>query len=152
MIALLRKKRQVYSIPVGKAIYGDLQSEGKTLISRRYGLTGKPDRVIRKGDELIPYEFKSTEADSPRTGHLLQMGVYFLILEDNYAGAVIKKGVLKYRTRAFEVRNTPELRERVLRTAQLMRSMRGVPRRNHDNPGKCFKCSFKEVCSQRLIK
>ena len=152
MIAILSRKRQVYSIPSGRAIYGDLQSEGKVLTSRRYGLTGKPDKVIRRGDEIIPYEFKSTEADSPRTGHLLQMGVYFLILEDNSAGAIIRKGVLKYRTRAFEVRNTPELRERVLRTAQLMRATRGIPRRNHDNPGKCFRCSFKDACSQRLIK
>ncbi|MHB8360870.1 MAG: CRISPR-associated protein Cas4 [Thermoplasmataceae archaeon] len=152
LIVVFSKKRQVYSIPAGRAIYGDLQSEGKVLISRRYGLTGKPDRVIRKGEEIIPYEFKSTESDTPRSGHLLQMGVYFIILEENYPGAVIKKGVLKYRSRAFEIRNTPELRERVLRMAELMRSIRGVPRRNHENTGRCFKCSFKEVCSQRLIK
>ena len=33
-----------------------------TLTSRRYGLTGRPDRLIREGDTIIPEEWSSTRA------------------------------------------------------------------------------------------
>ncbi len=57
-----------YSIPKGTQIYGDLISEGKVLRSNRYALTGKPDKVVMSGRQVIPYEYKTTDADRPREG------------------------------------------------------------------------------------
>src|SRR5947209_1146254 len=51
-----------------------------TLTSRRYGLTGRPDRLIRTGDTVIVEEWKS--ARQVRAWHRAQMGVYFLLVED----------------------------------------------------------------------
>ena len=53
-----------------------------TLTSRRYGLTGRVDRLIRTGGTLIPEEWKS--ARSLRPWHRAQMGVYFLLVEEEF--------------------------------------------------------------------
>jgi CRISPR-associated exonuclease Cas4 len=50
-----------------------------TLISRRYGLTGRIDRLIRQGGAVIPEEWKSSRRVWP--SHRAQMGVYFLLIE-----------------------------------------------------------------------
>jgi CRISPR-associated exonuclease Cas4 len=50
------------------------------LTSHRYGLTGRPDRIIREGEAVIPEEWKS--APQLREWHRAQMGVYFLLIED----------------------------------------------------------------------
>ena len=51
-----------------------------TLDSRRYGLTGRVDRLIRTGGTMIPEEWKSARVLRP--WHRAQMGVYFLLIED----------------------------------------------------------------------
>jgi CRISPR-associated exonuclease Cas4 len=141
-----------YSIPKGTQIYGDLISEGKVLRSNRYSLTGKPDKVVMSGRQVIPYEYKTTDADRPREGHMLQMGVYFIILEEMYPDKVIPYGVLRYREQAFRIDNTPRIKSAVLEIARQIRGNYGVPVRNHTNSGKCFRCSFKEGCVQSLIR
>ncbi|MFG1519675.1 MAG: PD-(D/E)XK nuclease family protein [Thermoplasmataceae archaeon] len=146
----LRRKR-FDSIPSGSMVYGDLHSKGAVLKSRTYRLTGKPDMVIRKGRSLIPYEYKHSDSPSPREGHLLQMGAYFLILEDLNPGFSVPYGVLKYKSTAFRVKNTPDLRGKVLYKSDLIRRTTTEPARNHDNPRKCISCPFKASCDQSLI-
>src|SRR6516165_4854538 len=51
-----------------------------TLTSWRYGLTGRVDRLIRTGGTIIAEEWKS--ARGLRPWHRAQMGVYFLLVED----------------------------------------------------------------------
>ena len=48
--------------------------------SLRYGLTGRPDRLIRVDGTVIPEEWKSAR----RLGawHRAQMGVYFILIEE----------------------------------------------------------------------
>jgi hypothetical protein len=50
------------------------------LVLYRYGLAGRPDRLIRQGDMIIPEEWKS--ASRVWRSHRAQMGVYFLLIED----------------------------------------------------------------------
>ncbi len=150
-IVAARKRKAYTSIPRGRQIYGDLQSRGQTLISRRYGISGKPDAVVRKGNSIIPYEYKSTDADTPRDGHLMQMGAYFLILEEEFQGYRVPYGILKYRNQAFRIDNTIELRTKVVFTVDRMRNDFGMPERNHDNPRRCAVCSFSSRCDQTLL-
>lgn len=145
-------RRKAYAIPTGTAVYGDLKSQGKILRSERYKLSGKPDMVIQRGKRIIPFEYKTTDANAPRGGHMLQMGVYFLILEELYPDREIRYGVLKYRNYAFRIENSPNLRVKLLDTLDKMRANTGVPARNHNNPRRCVYCSFRDNCSQRLIK
>lgn len=148
----LRKKGRNYAIPRGKEVYQDLSASGKILRSYNYGLSGKPDMVKQKGNTLIPYEYKTTDARTPRDGHIFQMVAYFLILEDLYPDREVPYGVLKYRNEAFRIENIEENRARLMR---IVRNMRGgtvvEPMRNHNHSGRCFHCSFNQICQQKLI-
>ncbi len=147
----LRRKEKKYAIPRGKEVYQDLSIKGKILRSYNYGISGKPDMVMQKGNTLIPYEYKTTDARRPRDGHIYQMVAYFLILEDLYPERQIPYGVLKYKNEAFRIDNIRENREKLLGVLNEMRSQYGQPERNHDQSGRCFHCSFNEVCQQKLI-
>jgi|YelNatPaOPRAMG01_1025707.scaffolds.fasta_scaffold02331_8 CRISPR-associated exonuclease Cas4 len=151
LIVAANGKRKSFSVPGGKKIYGDMLTKGKVLRSERYLITGKPDMITRKGKVIVPYEYKSGNASEPRTGHLLQMGAYFIILGDMYPESIIKYGILKYGNSTFRVENTHGLRSRVLDIANEIRTNSGVPSRNHNDRGRCFRCPYKNVCSQNLI-
>ena len=152
LILVANSKRKSYSIPGGKKIYGDMLTKGKVLKSDRYRLSGKPDMITKKGRLIIPYEYKSGVASEPKTGHLLQMGTYFLILGDLYPNSVIKYGILKYSDSTFRIENTQALRNRVLSLADEIRKNSGIPTRNHESRGRCFRCPYKEICSQNLFR
>lgn len=147
----LRGKEKEYAIPKGKEVYEDLGTRGKILRSLNYGLSGKPDMIKRKGNALIPYEYKTTDARIPRDGHIFQMIAYFLILEDLYPMMDIPYGVLKYKNEAFRIENIEENREKLLRILRDMRTQAGEPERNHSSSGRCFKCSYNQICEQKLI-
>lgn len=151
LVSHLKKKEKEYAIPKGKEVYDDLSTKGKILRSMNYGLSGKPDMVMRKGRTLIPYEYKTTDAKTPRDGHIFQMVAYFLILEDLYPNMDIPYGVLKYRNEAFRIENIEENKERLLRVVDRMRFEAGEPMRNHSSSGRCFKCSYNEICGQKLF-
>lgn len=100
---------------------------GKLLYSAKYELQGKPDYVFQSPilKKIVPVELKSGaigEADSPHHGDLLQLGAYFLILEDVY-GQKPPFGRLVYQDYMFEIKNTAKLRNEVLGTMKEMREM-----------------------------
>lgn len=100
---------------------------GKLLYSAKYELQGKPDYVFRSPilKKIVPVELKSGaigEADFPHHGDLLQLGAYFLILEDVY-GQKPPFGRLVYQDYMFEIKNTAKLRNEVLGTMKEMREM-----------------------------
>lgn len=53
-----------------------------TLYSPRLQLIGRPDRIVREGENLVPEEWKSSKRVSD--GHRLQLGTYFPLIEDGY--------------------------------------------------------------------
>lgn len=154
LIALGRSSTKKYQVPRGTEVYQDMQNPGKVLTSHRWGLTGKPDKIIKKRNRLVIYEYKNSRAEKPRRGHLLQIGAYFLILEEVYPNHIVDYAILKYRDHTYRIENSQKLREDVIKAADMMRqiaSVEGYPVRNHSNPGRCFKCPFKTNCSQSLI-
>ncbi len=146
-----KKRMDTYVFPKGMAIYGDLVSEGKILRSQKYALSGKPDRVINDINNIIPYEFKSGRAGlRPWEPHRIQMGVYFIILREMYPEKNIPFGVIKYANTNFRIENTKELRDLVIRRAEILRRTLSVPSRSHDNPNKCVACKYHDICKERL--
>lgn len=136
----------------GELAYSDLDKPAETLRSARYELSGRPDYIVRQGDEYVPVELKTGRTpDSPHDSHLMQLGVYCLLVEENY-GVRPSRGVLQYPERTFEVPFTDEFRDRVLETSLRMKlsDMTGVVHRNHERPGKCRGCSRRELCPERL--
>lgn len=100
---------------------------GKLLYSAEYELQGKPDYIFKKrfGKGIVPVELKSGSIGDdplPHRGDLLQLGAYFLILEDVYHVRP-KFGRLVYKDYMFVVKNKKSLRKEVQRTTKEMREM-----------------------------
>ena len=100
---------------------------GKLLYSAKYELQGKPDYVFQSPilKKIVPVELKSGEIDEedmPHHGDLLQLGAYFLILEDVY-GQKPPFGRIVYQDYMFEIKNTAKLRNEVLGIMKEMREM-----------------------------
>ncbi len=97
------------------------------LVSEKFQLKGKPDYVFQKfnAKDLMPIELKSgTIGDEllPHNGDLMQLVVYFLILEDVY-GVRPKSGRLIYKDYMFVIKNTRSLRRKLKLTLAQMRDM-----------------------------
>jgi len=156
-LILSHRVRRMSGLPQGQVIYADTPSDaGEVLVSMRYGLSGKPDYLLEEGrNSLIPVEIKSGFAPrggQPHRSHLLQLAVYFLLVED-----VLQQqapyGLIRYRDRTLEIANTPHLREELIDLVERMRqqlSLREV-RRSHNQRSRCAGCSLAEFCDERLI-
>jgi len=100
---------------------------GKLLYSAKYELQGKPDYIFQSPflKKIVPVELKSGEIDEeemPHHGDLLQLGAYFLILEDVY-GQKPPFGRIVYQDYMFEIKNTAKIRNEVPSTMKEMREM-----------------------------
>ena len=122
-----------------------------TLRSERYGLVGRPDRIVRRGKQIIVEDKKSGRRvfDS----HRLQMGVYLLLIEEHfgvrppYAVIVLEDG------RRVKIANSKELRNAVLVITGRIREGRkklGVPQPAKGSPAKCRACGQRKHCTQRV--
>ena len=83
-----------------------------TLTSRRLGLTGRPDRLVKADGTIIPEEWKSSRRVHP--SHRAQMGCYFLLIEEELRirpthGFIVLGDGTRHR-----IENTSELRAYVL--------------------------------------
>jgi CRISPR-associated protein Cas4 len=156
-LILSHRVRRMSGLPQVRVIYADSPSdEGEVLVSRRYGLSGKPDYLLEgECDGLIPVEVKSSNAPrsgNPHRSHLMQLAVYFLLVED-----VLQQqapyGLIRYRDRTLEIANTPELRSDLLDLIDLMSQQLLLTevRRSHTQRTRCAGCSLAEICDERLI-
>jgi hypothetical protein len=84
-----------------------------TLVSRKLGLVGKHDRMIRQGRNIVPEEWKS--ARQVRPWQEVQMRVYFLLIEQEMGvqpphGFIVCGGAERHR-----IENTERLRAKAQR-------------------------------------
>ena len=123
-----------------------------TLTSRRYGLRGRPDRLIREGGMCIPEEWKSSRRVWP--SHQAQMGCYFLLIEDQFKvrpshGFIVCGDGTRHR-----IENDAVLRSWVLGLAGRIREARksvGVQIAVNPKPGQCRPCGVREHCGQARL-
>jgi CRISPR-associated exonuclease Cas4 len=95
-----------------------------TLFSERYGLVGRPDRLVRQDGAIIPEEWKSAKRISD--GHRLQLGCYFLLIEEEFGERPPFGVVVLGDGSRVEVKNTDLLRTRVLDVAGKIREHRSL--------------------------
>lgn len=166
VIALLlfrtaKHARMELGLPGGKIIYADTsqwQPLEKSLYSPTFGLTGKPDYIIQKGEQVIPVEVKSTPIQhSPYDSHIYQLAAYCLLIEETF-GKRPPYGILHYSPKnqapqSFEIAFTKQLEEATLNILNEMRShtRRSDVARSHEIPGRCAKCGFRSQCDQALV-
>ena len=120
------------------------------LVSRRYGLTGRPDRIVKVGRHYIPEEKKPglKVYDSYRA----QLGVYLLLVEEHY-GVRPPYGVLVLGDgRRVKIAQSEALRGWVLAMAEGIRRHRqqlGVALPPPANPRHCLGCGQRGHCAVR---
>jgi CRISPR-associated exonuclease Cas4 len=154
-----RRRQRATGVPFGAVIYNDTSAEQavrEPLISRRYGLVGKPDYLVAATPAgqgtPIPVEVKSRRAPvQPLESHVLQLAAYCLILEDLH-GAAPSHGILRYADRAFTIPFTPDLRRAVLDAAAGIRAARRAAdpaQRSHQESARCVHCGYRSACGPR---
>ena len=123
-----------------------------SLTSRRHGLSGRPDRLIRSGGTVIIEEWKSSR--SLRPWHTAQMGVYFLLVEEHFKmkpthGFLVTGDGVRHR-----IDNDESLRASVLAMADQIRRRRADvdrPIAVNPSPWQCRPCGIRGHCGQARV-
>ena len=157
LISLFMRRRvhhqqQQYHLHDATLTYSDLHKPAKALFSKRYRLTGKPDYIIKRKGSYIPVEVKSGAHHHPLPYHLLQLVAYCQLVEDTHH-AFVPYGILVYPNQSFTIPFNPQRRFELETTIKEMRKKltQKTLIRNHHNEQKCKYCSFRQVCTQKLV-
>jgi len=157
-VALLWRGRAQWratGLPGGEVVYSDTgqwEKQEKPLISRRYGLVGRPDYLVRveeNGQTIpVPVEVKSRRRPAePYASHILQLATYCLLVED-----VLKVrpayGLIRYADATLRIPYSDELRAAVLAAADAIRAARSATDvgRDHQDPTRCRNCGYRRAC------
>ncbi len=152
---LARRQQKESGLPAGRVIAADMggwRRLEKPLYDFNSGLTGRPDYILEQGGTLIPVEVKSAWAPGePHESHIFQLAAYCLLVEKT-SGKRPPYGILHYRNRTFAVDYTPTLESELLAVLDAMRlqQRRGEAARSHEQPARCARCGFREICDEHL--
>jgi CRISPR-associated exonuclease Cas4 len=155
LLWLARRQQRLTGLPEGQIIYADTRGWFKVeapFYDPNLGLTGRPDYLVRQGEQVIPVEVKSTHAPlKPYDTHIYQLAAYCLLVE--HALRIRPPyGILHYPQRTFRIDFTQELETAVLALLENIRSqeyLEDIPR-SHDSAARCRNCGFRSICDQRL--
>ena len=150
-----QRARIASGLPTGEVVYSDTGAEEALeapLISRRYGLVGRPDYLVHRTENnlpvVIPVEVKSRRRPAtPHPGHALQLAAYCMLVEEKYQ-VPRPYGWLRYADVSLQIPSNDDLRQQVERAANALRRARHVPdvARQHDAPERCTRCGYRRAC------
>jgi len=137
----------------GDLVYIDSTAEKpKLFVSKRHGLSGRPDAVVMDGDQHIPVEIKTGRVPrGPLFSHILQVVAYCFLLEEEY-GKAPPYGIVRYGDTNYEIEYNEDQKKLLMQKLTEMRAAitKGEAHRNHNRPGKCVHCSRRSGCPERL--
>ncbi len=132
--------------------FGKTISQDNVLLkSIQYGLTGKPDRIVKRWGNYIPEENKPGRI--LHENYRAQLGVYLVLVEEYYGKRPPYGVVILGNGKRVKVRNTRRLRKCVLDMASKIRAHRLAPIRQikaRVKPAPCRGCGQRGNCEQRL--
>ncbi len=151
------RQRRSAGLPAGEVITADVgawRRSEQPLLSRRYGLVGRPDYVVDTAEGLVPVEVKSSRLTrpDPYPAHKLQLAAYCLLVEDT-TGSRPPYGIVHYANTTVRLPFTDDLRATLLQTLAAMRQARPARqvRRSHDDPTRCRRCGFRHACGSEAL-
>ena len=139
LVVLSKRGRAFRGLGAGETVALD----DETLFSEALKLVGRPDRIVRDGESLIPEEWKSSKRINH--GHRLQLATYFLLIEEEYGKRPPFGVVVLGDGSRVEVENTEALRSEVLAIAEKIRERRRAIREEIPVRQPAWKC---RVCGQ----
>jgi CRISPR-associated exonuclease Cas4 len=154
-----RKTQRSTGLPVGEVVYSDTgawQKVENPLLSRRFGLVGRPDYLVQVTERgrmvTVPVEVKSRKRPATLLAeHVLQLATYCLLVEDQYK-TTPPYGLLRYADATLKIPYTDDLRTQVLNVADAIRGGRSAPDvpRSHNEAERCRRCGYRAGCGQEL--
>lgn len=148
LLLLAIRARRARGLEPGETIALD----NVTLFSKRHKLVGRPDRIVKRGGIYIPEEWKSARRISH--GHRLQLGTYFILIEETYGVRPPHGVVVLGDGSRTQVANTDALRAEVLSIAALIREKRlkvAEPVAVNQPMNKCRACGQRTNCDQANV-
>ena len=126
--------------------------ESKMFRSETYGISGRPDYVVKLEHQLVPVEVKKGRTpQGPLFSHIMQVVAYCVLLEDT-TGTAPPYGLIRYPSSEFQIDYNEDMKNMLLQKLEEMKSALATKdvHRNHNRPGKCRSCSRREVCPEKL--
>lgn len=161
LLRLAQRTRQQTGLPVGEVIYSDTgawQKVEEPLLSRRYGLVGKPDYLVQVTEKrqaiTIPVEVKSRKRPPVLyETHTLQLATYCLLVEEKFK-TTPPYGILHYADATLKIEFTEQLRYQVLSAAEAIRRARNAAdvTRSHTDPNRCQHCGYSHACGEQALQ
>lgn len=161
LLWLGQRTQQQTGLPVGEVIYSDTgawQKVEEPLISRRYGLVGKPDYLVQVTERqqriLIPVEVKSRKRPPALyENHVLQLATYCLLVEEKFK-ITPPYGLHHYADATLKIAFTDQLRDQVIAAADAIRQARSATDvlRSHREPGRCQHCGYLHACGDQALQ
>lgn len=147
----LKKKHEIQN---GVITYTDLNKTSKTLYSKRYRISGKPDYIIKRDGAQIPVEVKTGKHYHLKESHKFQLAVYCHLLEENY-NKLVPYGIIVYSDthKIYKIPFNPKIR---FELENIIKKMRTLLRTNeiekdHIDARKCIRCSMNNNCNCKDI-
>jgi CRISPR-associated exonuclease Cas4 len=154
LLWLAWRLRRHSGLPWAPIIASDMGAgqAAEPLYSARYGLSGRPDYLLRQAGALVPVEVKPGRyAQQPYESDLMQLAAYCLLLEEQNGWAP-PYGLLRYAEQSFRLEYTPAVRATVLEIVAEMRDLLDAEdcARSHDEARRCAGCGFFDICDEAL--
>lgn len=161
LVALLvradaRRRLLISGMLEGRIVYQDTdrrRNVERPLISHRYGLSGKPDYLVERSNQLIPVEVKSRMCppSGPHASDAAQLTAYCVLVEDS-CGVTPSHGVIQFTNRTWHIRYTVQDREWLLEILDEMRVARqsDTVHRDHTHAARCRACGYRAACDEAL--
>lgn len=138
---------------VAIAMEGSSIVPAREYISIAQGLAGKPDALVKEGEDLIPVERKPL-AKKLRDRYVAQLVVYMKLVEE-FEGHRPSKGylLLGEDCRRITIENS-EAKQKWVGTliSQMRKILDGEEARATPHPAKCSKCDVRHRCPSRVDK
>jgi len=160
LFVLNRHARTRIGIPAGEIFYQDLGGQpfqAEVLHSPLWGISGKPDCLIRTAMGVVPVEFKRSKKSPARGGiyanHAIQNLAYCALVEDQMHVRVPYGLVIYAGQRVRRVEYNDANKRWLAEVIEEVRCASGLPsvRRNHRLAGRCSGCGLRVSCSERLV-
>jgi CRISPR-associated exonuclease Cas4 len=117
-------RRRVKGLPPGEVVYAGNERQAKLLTAPRYNLVGKPDYIVKQGNEFVPVELKSGAAPKKLyESDRMQVIAQALLVESEF-GRLPRFAYVRYPGRMYRVSVTPRSITRIDRALLVMQLAR----------------------------
>jgi CRISPR/Cas system-associated exonuclease Cas4 (RecB family) len=157
---LAHRARSKTGIPAGEIFYQDLIGQpfqAEVLRSAQWGISGKPDCLIRTPEGVVPVELKKSKKPPTRgevyPNHRIQNLAYCALVEDQMRVRVPYGLVIYAGQQVRRVEYTEASRRWLVQVIEEVGRARTLPAvmRNHRIFGRCSGCGLRPHCDQSLI-